>query len=138
MTTQTSALSNWGPTALRAALGVVFLAHGSQKLFVFGIGGVAGLFGQMGIPFPTFAAVVVTAVELGGGLALLLGLFTRWVAPLLAVLMLVAGLTVHFKAGFFLPEGFEYMFVLMLAAISLTLSGSGAAFLDNLLKKRHA
>ena len=138
MTTQTSALSNWGPTALRAALGVVFLAHGSQKLFVFGIGGVAGLFGQMGIPFPTFAAVVVTAVELGGGLALLLGLFTRWVGPLLAVLMLVAGLTVHFKAGFFLPEGFEYIFVLMLAAISLTLSGSGAASLDNLLKKRHA
>ena len=138
MTTQTSSLSNWGPTLLRAALGVVFLAHGSQKLFIFGIGGVAGLFGQIGIPFPTFSAVVVTAVEILGGLALLLGLFTRRVAPLLAILMLVAGLTVHFKAGFFLPEGFEYIFVLMLAAISLTLSGSGAASLDKILEKRHA
>ena len=94
-------LQGWGITVLRVVVGMVFLVHGGQKLFVFGFGGVAAFLGQVGIPAPGLAAVILTAVESLGGLALLLGLFTRWAAIPLAIVMLVAILTVHLKAGFF-------------------------------------
>jgi putative oxidoreductase len=128
----------WGIAAIRFIVGVVFLVHGSQKLFVFGFGGVAGFFGQAGIPLPAVSAVVVTLVEFLGGLALIVGLFTRWAALLLAINMLVAVLAVHLKAGFFLPHGFEYALTLLFANVGLALAGPGAFAVDNLLGKRHA
>ncbi len=128
----------WGITVLRVVVGIVFLVHGGQKLFVFGFGGVAGFMGQVGIPAPMLAAVVVTAVELLGGLALLLGLFTRWVAVPLAINMLVAILVVHLKAGFFLPNGYEFALTLLGANVALALLGSGEASVDGVLEKRRA
>lgn len=112
--------------------------HGGQKLFVFGFGGVAGFMGQVGIPAPMLAAVVATAVEFLGGLALLLGLFTRWTAILLAIEMLVAILVVHLKAGFFLPDGYEFALTLLGATVALALLGSGEASLERMLERQRA
>jgi len=131
-------LQGWGITVLRVVVGMVFLVHGGQKLFVFGFGGVAAFLGQVGIPAPGLAAVILTAVESLGGLALLLGLFTRWAAIPLAIVMLVAILTVHLKAGFFLPNGYEFALTLLGANVALALLGSGEASVDGVLEKRRA
>lgn len=131
-----SNLQSWGLTILRAVVGIVFLIHGGQKLFVYGFHGVAGFMGQIGIPVPASAAVVVTLVEFLGGAALLLGLFTRWAALLIAIDMVVAILVVHLKGGFFNPKGYEYPLTLVAACVALALSGPGAASVDGLLRKR--
>ena len=126
----------WGITLVRAIVGIVFLIHGGQKLFVFGIHNVAGMMGHLGIPLPGVAAAVVTLVEFLGGAALLLGLFTRGAALLLAIDMLVALLKVHLKGGFFLPMGFEYALTLLVVNVALFIAGSGALGVDNKVAKR--
>ena len=73
--------------------------------------------------------MVVTLVEFFGGLALVLGLFTRWAAVLIACDMLVAVTVVHLRGGFFLPKGFEYALTMLAASIALALAGPGAAAL---------
>ena len=95
----------WGALPLRLVLGPVFAVHGAQKLFGFGLAGTADFLGSLGVPLPTVAAAGLIAVELLGGVALLLGAWTRIVAALLAVDMLVAILTVHLRGGFFVPDG---------------------------------
>jgi putative oxidoreductase len=132
-----AALSAWGFLILRVAVGFVFLMHGWQKMFAFGFDGVAGFFGSVGIPLPMIAAVVVTLLELVGGLALILGLGTRIVAALLAVTMVVALFAVHLANGFFVDAG-GYELVLTLAAASLffALSGPGRLSLDARLLAR--
>jgi putative oxidoreductase len=131
---QTGDRQAWGIAFTRAIIGIVFLLHGGQKLFVFGIHNVAGMMGQMGIPMPELAAVVVSLVEFVGGAALLFGLFTRAAALLLAIDMLVAVLKVHLKGGFFLPAGFEYALTLLVVNVALAISGSGALAIDNKLR----
>lgn len=131
-------LESWGITVLRVVIGIVFLAHGGQKLFVWGFVNVAGFFAQVGIPAPMLTAVVVTMVEFLGGLAVLLGLFTRWAAIPLAVNMLGAFFTVHAKGGFFVPNGFEFVLTLLAANVALASLGSGALSVDGLLQKRKA
>src|SRR2546427_13237729 len=82
--------ANWGLVPLRLVVGLVFIVHGGQKLFVFGLGGTAGFMAKVGIPWPFLAAVVVIAVEILGGLALILGLGARMAAGLLALGRFVA------------------------------------------------
>ncbi len=131
-----SSLQSWGLAVLRVILGVVFLMHGGQKLFIWGFHGVAGFLGGLGIPFPAFSGVVLTVVELLGGVALVLGLLTRWAALLLAIDMLVAILAFHLKHGFFMPAGVEYPLMLLTANVTLLLSGPGAASVDGAIAKR--
>lgn len=125
----------WNWAAFRAVLGLVFVMHGGQKLFVFGIGGAAGFFEQLGIPFPYLSAIAVTATEILGGAALLVGFFSRLVAVPLAATMLVAGLTAH-RSSFFLPDGFEYVLVLFAGLIAVVQLGSGPGSVDRWLAKR--
>jgi putative oxidoreductase len=126
----------WGITLIRAMVGIVFLAHGSQKLFGFGFHGVAGFFAHAGIPVPAVSAVVVTLVEFVGGIALLLGVGTRVAALLLAIDMLGAIVFVHAKAGFFLPAGSEFALTLLVANLGLLLAGPGAVAVDNAFSRR--
>jgi len=131
-----SGTSAWGLLFLRLAVGVVFVMHGGQKIFVHGISGMAGFLGQLGFPLPLVFAVIVALVEFLGGLALILGLFTRYAAALIATVMLVAMLLVHLKNGFFLPRGFEFTLTLLAANLALALSGPGALALGSKIAKR--
>lgn len=126
-----------GLFVLRLALGVVFVMHGWQKLAVFGHAGVTGFLTQLGVPFPGVNAVLITAVELGGGVLLLAGAFTRIAGTLLAFAMLVAVVTAHLANGFFAPTGFEYPLTLLLASTAVTMTGAGAYSVDRLIAGRH-
>ena len=132
-----SKISSCGLAVLRIVVGAVFIAHGAQKLFTYHISGVAGMFGQIGIPLPHFFAAVVTLVEFFGGIALVLGIATRLAAFALAVNMTVAILAVHFKNGFFLPTGYEYAFTLFGANVCLMLTGAGVFSVDGLFGKKN-
>src|SRR5690349_9371006 len=97
--------TSFGLLVLCVGLGIVFAMHGWQKLFQLGVPGVAGFFGMLGVPVPEVAAIVVSLLELIGGVTIVIGLFTRCLAIPLAIDMLVAALLVHIWGGFFAPNG---------------------------------
>lgn len=138
---------SWAMLVLRLALGIVFLAHGSQKVLgLFGGPGLSGtfrVFAGMGIP-PFFAALDIAA-EFLGGLFLILGFLTRISAFGIAVVMVVAVYMVHWRNGFFMnwaglmpagKEGFEYHILAFGAAIALAIKGAGRFSLDRMAAKK--
>jgi putative oxidoreductase len=125
-----------GLTVLRAITGTIFVAHGAQKLFVYGLDGVAGGFAQMGVPFPGVMGPLVGFVELFGGLALIAGLLTRLAGVGLTAVMLGALFMVHLPAGFFLPNGYEFVLMLAASATTLVITGAGRYSLDAALANR--
>ncbi|GHG01142.1 quinol oxidase [Deinococcus piscis] len=122
-------------TILRVIVGLIFMAHGYQKFFMYTLPGTTGAFTEMGIPGASLAAPAVATLELLGGLALMLGIGTRFAAALLALTILGALLMVHLKAGFFNPGGIEFPLVLFGGAVALALAGPGAYALDTALSK---
>jgi putative oxidoreductase len=107
---------------IRIALGLVFINAGWFK--VTNIDMVVGGFAQSGIP--AFLAYFVAYFELIGGVAIILGLATRYVGIVLAIIMAVAIYKAHWAAGFSLQTGgYEYVLVLLLGAVSLVTSGPG-------------
>lgn len=125
-----------GLAVLRVITGTIFVAHGAQKLFVYGFDGVAGGFANMGIPFPTIIGPMVGLLEFFGGLALITGLLTRLAGTGLAINMLGAFLLVHLPAGFFMPNGYEFVLMLAASALTLTLTGAGRYSIDALMNRR--
>jgi putative oxidoreductase len=117
-------------------VGSVFLAHGIQKFFMYGLHGVAGAFASMGVPVPAVTSALVAVVELLGGAALIVGFLTRWAAALNGFDMIVAILLVHLKNGFFSPTGIEFPLTLLAACIVIAIHGPGAASVDGALAKR--
>jgi putative oxidoreductase len=126
----------FGIAILRIIAGVVFVAHGAQKVFVYGFGGVGGAFAQMGVPMPTVMGPIIALIELFGGVALIVGLFTRVAALALACDMLGAIILVHAAGGFFLPKGLEFVLMLFGSALALLFAGPGALSVDGALASR--
>lgn len=125
-----------GIAALRIVVGVVFAAHGWQKLNDVGLETLGQYFAGMGIPMPEISAALATFTELIGGVALIVGAFTRYAAIPLAITMAVAVFHVHFDGGLFLSnDGFEYALVLMIASLTLATTGSGALSVDGFLER---
>lgn len=135
-THSTPARTDAALAALRATIGTIFVAHGAQKLFVYGFAGVSGAFGQMGVPLPQIAGPATGLVEFFGGLALIAGLLTRLSGVGLAVTMLGAIGFAHLGSGFFAPNGIEYPLTLLGASVALALSGAGQFSLDALIARR--
>lgn len=129
---------------LRLALGIVFFAHGAQKLLGwfggYGWEGTIGFFNQaLGISAPLAGLAILT--EFFGGIAIILGLLTRPAALGLAVTMLVAAFKVQLANSFFLDlkgpaDGIEYAFVLFLVALYFTVKGAGTVSADKLIYDR--
>ena len=125
-----SRFDTWGMLPLRIAVGIVFLMHGGQKFLVFGVGGTADIMDKLGIPLPFAAAAVVITVELLGGLAILLGAFTRIAGALLVFEMVIAILVARLHGGFFAPYGYEFELTLLMACLTFALCGPGGMSLD--------
>jgi putative oxidoreductase len=130
-------------TILRLALGVIFFAHGAQKMLGwfggYGFTGTMGFFtGLLHIPAP-FAFLAIVA-EFFGSLGLIFGLLTRVASFGILCNMLVAVAMVHHQFGFFMNwtgaqkgEGYEFHLLVLAAAVLLMIRGAGAASVDRLL-----
>ncbi len=122
-----SSSTQLGITLLRVSLGVMWIAHALLKLLVFTLPGTAQYFVSIG--FPGFLAYPVFAVELLGGIALLLGVYARQAALAMVPVMAVAA-WVHAPNGWVhtsVGGGWEYPVFLIAASIALWLLGDGAA-----------
>lgn len=125
--------SAYATIPLRLAIGIIFIAHGYQKLFG-GLDGTATFFANVGIPMAAFFAVVVACVEFFGGIALVAGMFTRYAAVLLAIVMIVAIFKVKLAKG--LLGGYELDLALLAGLVSLMLSGPGRFSVETMLFKK--
>ncbi len=129
------------PLALRVPVGIIFAAHGAQKLFGwfggYGLEGTGQFFGSIGLNPGYLMALLAGAVEFFGGLALVVGLLVRPAAAALASAMLIAIFAVHFSKGFFISNGgYEYALALFAASLSLLFSGGGRYAVDAALAPR--
>ncbi|NDP46827.1 MAG: DoxX family protein [Sulfuriferula multivorans] len=129
MNASLSPSTDLGIAVLRVSLGAMWIAHALLKLFVFTLPGTAQYFESIG--FPGLLAYPVFVAELGGGLALLFGIYARQVALALVPVMAVAA-AVHVPIGWMHTSpggGWEYPVFLIAASLALWLLGDGAAAL---------
>ena len=122
--------TDWGMMPLRLVVGVVFLMHGGQKLFDFGIAGVADMLQKLGFPMATLFAGILIAAELAGAVSILLGAFARWAGIALSVDMTIAILVARLHGGFFTPYGYEFELTLLGALLTIALVGPGGLSVD--------
>ncbi len=132
-------------TMVRLALGVVFFAHGAQKMLGwfggYGFSGTMNFFTQM-MHIPAPLAFLAICAEFFGGLGLLVGLLSRVAAFGIAMNMLVAIFTVHIHNGFFANwsgqqkgEGVEYHLLALALLLVVMIKGAGALSVDRALSK---
>jgi putative oxidoreductase len=136
----TDALAPYAHTFLRVLVGITFLLHGLPKLQ--GLAGFTGFVGSLGFPLPGVFAIIVAALEVIGGLLLIVGLGTRWVSLLFVIEMLITTLLVKLpNAGFIAPQsqpgvGAELDLLLLAAALILLAHGSGPLSIERNVLRR--
>ena len=123
---------------LRVGAGVIFAAHGAQKLFGwfggYGLEGTAGWMESIGLAPGVLMAAMAGGAEFFGGLLLIVGLLVRPAAFMLAITMLVAIGTVHLQNGLFMSSnGYEFGLALLAISVALLVSGAGSISADRLL-----
>ena len=125
-------LSGYAATVLRVVLGIIFIAHGKAK-FDGGMEGVSGFFGSLGIPVPDLMAPLITALEMGGGLLLIIGLGTRIVALLFALEMIGTTLLVRVPLGLIAEQGVgaEFDLAMLAGSLAILFLGPGKLAVDN-------
>jgi putative oxidoreductase len=121
--------------ALRIPAGIIFVAHGAQKLFGsfggYGLEGTGQWMASIGLEPGYLMAVGAGGAEFLGGIALLIGLLTRPAALVLAITMLVAIFAVHLPNGLFMSNGgYEFGLALLSISVALVFSGGGAFSID--------
>ena len=126
---------------LRIPVGIIFMAHGAQKLFGwfggYGLAGTGQWMESIGLGPGVLMAFLAGSAEFFGGLFILLGLLTRPAAMLTAFTMVVAIFSVHIENGLFMSNnGYEFGLVLLAASASLAISGAGKMALDNHIARR--
>ena len=121
---------------VRLVLGIIFFMHGAQKVLGwFGGQGLSATVQMMSANLPVILAYMVAFGELLGGIALIVGFLSRLAAAGIFIIMAGAVTTVHWKNGFFAPQGFEYPFALAAMALSIVIGGGGCLALDRLFCK---
>jgi len=119
----------WGVTAVRVAMGISFTIAGWTK-FAGGIGAVVGSFANYGIPLPGIAAPFIATLELVGGFALIVGLFSRWLALLFTCELIIGAFYVKLPATSWVASRIDIM--LLGGAALLLLAAPGRLALDGL------
>lgn len=119
-----------GLLLIRVGLAVVFIAHGWQKFAA--MDKTIGFFGTLG--FGAFFAYLVAAIELLGGIAMLVGIGTHYAGLALAAVMVAAIYLVKYNKGFL--GGYEFDLTLLLAALGITLTGPGAQTIERWTKRK--
>mgnify|MGYP000565801134 CR=1 FL=1 len=127
--------------ALRIPTGIIFAAHGAQKLFGafggYGLDGTGQWMASIGLEPGYLMALGAGSAEFFGGIALLLGLLVRPAALVLAITMLVAILAVHIGNGLFMSNnGYEFGLSLLAISVALTFTGAGAFSFDRTLSNK--
>lgn len=127
--------AGYGLTVLRIFVGIIFAAHGSQKLFGwFGGGGLAGTAQWMesiGLAPGTLMAALADGTEFFGGLALIVGLLARPAALGLSFTLLVAIFSVHISNGLFMANnGYEFALALLGGTVAVLIEGAGKLSID--------
>jgi putative oxidoreductase len=125
-----------GLTLLRVVVGVIFVLHGYQKLFVMGLGGVSGAFTHMGAPMAGFTGPLFAVAEPVFGVLVILGLLTRLGTLWFILDMAGAIAIVHMKNGWSGPGGMEFPVLLLIASLAVFLGGPGAFAIDNAIAAR--
>ena len=121
------------PLLLRAVLGVIFIAHGFQTIEA-GMSGFSASVARLGFPAPHLFAWAAALSEFLGGICVLIGLFTRYAALAIAVVMTIAVTRVHLHQG--LIGGYEYPLVLLAVATAVMLTGAGPISFDRSILHR--
>lgn len=134
---------SFAPLALRIPIGIIFMAHGAQKLFGwfggYGLEGTGGWMESIGLAPGFLMALLAGSAEFFGGLFILLGLLTRLSSVALAFTMVVAIFSVHFANGLFMSNnGYEFGLALLAASVSLAISGGGRLSIDHKLLSKNA
>lgn len=128
---------NVGLLIARVGLGIVFLAHGLQKLNTWGYAGTKAAFEQLNVPAAPISAFLATWLEILGGIALIAGVLTPVFAALLFLDMLGAFAIVHSDSGLWIKDGgYELVLALGMGMLLLVVAGAGKFSVDGVLGNR--
>ncbi len=137
----TNTAAGFDTVPVRIGAGIIFAAHGAQKLFGwfggYGLEGTAGWMASIGLEPGMLMATLAGSAEFFGGLLLIVGLLVRPAALMLAVTMVIAIVTVHLGNGLFMDNnGYEFGLILLVISAGLVFRGAGSLSADRVLHSK--